>query len=124
MRADALEYLAKLRDAGTFSTGVLFVGAMVDSPSDGEGAPSLERYKGQADDLYRALPNQLTVRWLAWIGDGSSVPRSHIHYVEGIPVAAPGQVLSGIGERELILDQGDLRFEPEFGEFQKPGIES
>lgn len=120
--AEALQYLRARQDSAEHVSEVVFIGAMLDTPPLALNATG-EEYIGElATEVFQKLPSRPTVRWVAWIADGSAVPPSHLHNVHGVPVAVPDQVLRQIGDRELILDKGELRFEPEYGEYAKPDI--
>jgi hypothetical protein len=66
-----------------------------------------------------SVPSNATFRWAVGSNFRDSVRSSDIHSVNGIPFHLTENMNRMIGDRELILDNGKLRFEPDFQPFSK-----
>ncbi len=119
--AEALASLRGLQKSNDFSAKAVFVGAMLEhAPPPAMAQQSIEEYIANGLDHYKQLPARASARWIVWIGNSGSVPSLHLRKIEGIPFAVPEEVIALIGDRELVLHDGSLRFEPEYGELIKP----
>jgi hypothetical protein len=57
-------------------------------------------------------------QWIVEAADKNGVAPAHIHTVDGILFALTEETITLIGDRELILDNGRLRFEPDLDRFE------
>jgi hypothetical protein len=78
---------------------------------------TLEQAIDYAQKNMQSLPSRGLFRWVVGSNFRDSVPSSDIHWVEGIPFDLPEDINRTIGSRELVLDDGKLRFEPDFEPF-------
>jgi hypothetical protein len=87
-----------------------------------ESAPeirTLEQATKFAEANMAVIPPNAVFRWAVGSNFRESVPNSDIQLVDGIPFHLPEDINQIIGDRELVLDNGRLRFEPDFEPFSK-----
>jgi hypothetical protein len=78
---------------------------------------TLEQAIDYAHTNMQSLPASDLFRWAVGSNFRDSFPSSDIHCVEGIPFHLPEDTNRIIGNRELILDDGNLRFVPDLEPF-------
>lgn len=64
-----------------------------------------------------SIPPNAVFRWAVGSNFRDSVSNFDVHSVDGVPFHLPEEINRIIGDRELVLDKGKLRFEPDFEPF-------
>jgi hypothetical protein len=62
--------------------------------------------------LIDSLPAKMMVEYYISTQDIGRLPQEDIHVVDGIKCYLPDRIIRLIGSREIVLDDGKLRFEP------------
>lgn len=116
---EALAHLSAMASSSELDSRAVFVGAMLEQgPPPLAAGGSIEEYVTKALANYEQSSLPTRVRWIVWIAESGSVPASHLREIKGIPFAVPDELVAVVGDRELILENGTLRFEPEYGELR------
>jgi hypothetical protein len=82
-----------------------------------DGSHSLDAIVDHGRKFFESLPSRLRVRWSIGAAQRNRFPDSDIHVVDGVLFYLPAEMISLIGNRELILDSGELRFEAKLEPF-------
>jgi len=74
---------------------------------------------GFAEANMASAPSNAVFQWAVGSNFRDSVPSSDIHSVDGVPFHLPDYINRIIGSRQLVLDNGKLRFDPDLKPFTK-----
>lgn len=78
---------------------------------------SVEEATKFAEANMTSVPQGTVFRWAVGSNFRDSLRASDIRLVDGIPFHVPETINRIIGDRQLVLDNGKLRFEPDFEPF-------
>lgn len=110
--SEASEHIRRLY-ADSRQELVVFIGARVQ-----DSAMAAERYKSadiavvNGTAKFARLPPNLRAQLSIWTDKKEGVASDDLHSVDGFLFAVPLELLKIIGERELVLRNGELCFEP------------
>ena len=107
----------KLRSADGREMVIQLYAFLQVSPEPTAEIATLEQAMDFAQTNMQSLPSGGLFRWAVGSGFRDSIPDSDIHWVEGIPFDLPEDINRTISNRELVFDDGNLRFEPDFEPF-------
>jgi hypothetical protein len=65
-----------------------------------------------AQQRVRELPSKMMIEYAISIEQLSRVPAQYVCVIDGIKCCLPDELIETIGKRDIVLDNGVLRFEP------------
>jgi hypothetical protein len=68
--------------------------------------------------LAESLPSKIMVEYVIGTKELDRVPQEDVHVVSGIKCYLPDDLITAIGAREIVLENGALRFEPRLEPFE------
>ncbi len=96
----------------------LVVGSLKTLDGDAlEGRP-FEDIVEEGRKLVGSLPSKVMVEYVMGTKELDRVPQKDVHIVNGIKCYLPDYLVREIGTREIVLDNGALRFEPRLEPFE------
>ena len=118
----AVEYIRHALLSSSGSSVVVIVPELIQAPGEevvhlGEGA-SVDELVDNARRRLNSLPAAVSVRWSVGSAERTRFPPADIHLVDGVEFYLPLETISAVGECELIMRDGMLRFDPEPAPFQ------
>src|SRR5438105_4222067 len=113
--ADAADFIRKNKlRADDGRAMVIQLYAVLQKPNDSTvRMETLEQAIEHAEREIQSLPSSGIFRWVVGSNYRDSIPPEDVHVVEGIPFDLPEDINRMIGDRELIVESSELRFEPD-----------
>ena len=112
----AAEHIGKMFEAYAEEMAVVLMGVVAGTlktvDGDDPDRPSLAEMAEDGKRLASSLPSKITVEYAIGIKALARLPAEDIHTVDGIKCYLPNQIIELVGSREIVLDNGKLRFEP------------
>jgi len=112
----AAKHIGKMFEAYAEEMAVVITGFVAGTlktvDGDNPDTPSLAEIAEGGKKLASSLPSKITVEYAIGTKALARLPANDVHTVEGIKCYLPNQIIELVGSREIVLDNGTLRFEP------------
>lgn len=121
--AEALEYIRKvlLRGAEEEMAVAFALELLQDEREEVVGLGediSIEALIQQGRKYFANLPSIVRLRWSVVTAQAHRFPEHDLHEISGLMFYLPEDTMDAIGTRELVLDGGVLRFQPDLQPFE------
>ena len=108
----AAEFINKMFEGQSEEMALVVTGFVLGTLRTWEDTRPLQEIVDAGRKLASSLPSKIMVEYVIGTKELKRLPQEDVHIVNGIKCYLPDQIIRLIGSREIILDNGKLRFEP------------
>ena len=68
--------------------------------------------------VLNTLPPKVRVKWTVGLKELDRLPKEDIHVIDGVACYLPEEMIAVVEDRTVVLDEGQLRFDPDLEVFE------